>query len=888
MENFVTKGENILEIMKEIAVSAQNELDIKRTNPANSMAQINTMTTDINKMTSYLDQKHTGLNKAKNRPCFMRVVVVDEDGNNPKEFFFSESNYVPTVKGIVLASNKAPIGILMSKDVGEDFEWHNEVYYVREKDIFEPEKINSKWDGRKFSFKNDDDIEKGDSIQKRISEFKNCLEKIDEQDEDIWAFEGNDIETYEDESVGLSIRRSISLRSHPLLDKIQENIYRHPLNKRLSLMGPAGTGKTTTLIRRLAQKLFVRHLNEDEQSVVENDDAYPNDWMMFTPTDLLVAYLKDAANREEVINKSENIKTWKNYSYNLARNILPILSKEKGKSGFLLKEEIQTLSDHFFKNTETFFDDFLLWQETRFIDEIKEALKTIGSYLSKSRNSFVERIHTNNLYSILKDLSAVEDERKNEATSLKKEILDRLSKILRSNQEIKTIDDSKKFLTSLVKFSESFDNDVEDETENDDELLEEEAEQETPKKGNVLSNQEILSKYFFRPLENYSRSIANSKKPSERNMAFKNFFEKQGFSFDDNEIKEIGKLSIVKSAFEKISSPEVKYPRHLPKRYKRFRMQKDFSKYYEQNLPSFKTQSNFISQDEIDILIYSYLYILEEFESKRVPLKDQPATNAYLFQLKKELKYQIYVDEMTDFTPVQIACMFHLTKKPFRSFFACGDFNQRLASNGCSNRKSLSWAVPDMEFVDISVNYRQSKKLHAFAEKLVSVPYETTETDQPDVSEGVNPVWLNSTSDPEIIAEWLYGRIMEIQNQIKILPTIAILVNDEIEISVLEEPLKRMLEEASIRVEACHKGKFTGEENNVRIFSVEHIKGLEFEAVFFINIDKLALRTHQFTKYMYVGATRAATYFGITTTSPSLPKEIKHIEADFRESFITR
>ena len=158
-------------------------------------------------------------------------------------------------------------------------------------------------------------------------------------------------------------------------------------------------------------------------------------------------------------------------------------------------------------------------------------------------------------------MSSVEDERKNEASSLKKEILDRLSKILRSNQEIKTTDDRKKFLISLAKFSESFDNDVEDETENDDELLEEEAEQETPKKG---SNQEILSKYFFRPLENYSRSIANSKKPSERNMAFKNFFEKQGFSFDDNEIKEIGKLSIVKSAFEKISSLEVKYPRHLP------------------------------------------------------------------------------------------------------------------------------------------------------------------------------------------------------------------------------------------------------------------------------------------------------------------------------------
>lgn len=62
---------------------------------------------------------------------------------------------------------------------------------------------------------------------------------------------------------------------------------------------------------------------------------------------------------------------------------------------------------------------------------------------------------------------------------------------------------------------------------------------------------------------------------------------------------------------------------------------------------------------------------------------------------------------------------------------------------------------------------------------------------------------------------------------------------------------------------------------------------LEFEAVFFINIDKLAMKTQQFTKYMYVGATRAATYFGITTTSSDLPNEIKYLETDFRKDFVS-
>lgn len=877
MEKFIITGEAILNAMKEIADSAQFELDNAQANIVNSMAQINTMTTNMSKISSFLSQKNAGLNKAKNRPCFMKVVLSDEEGNK-KEFFFTESNYTPNVKGINLVSNKAPIGVLMSMDVGKSFELNDVVYSVCEKDIFVPCK-KYKWDGLNFSFYDDKNtLKKGSSIQKSILEIKGAPEKRD-GDDDIWNLDADESETYTDDLVGTNIRRRISLRSHPLLDKIQENIYRHPLNKRLALMGPAGTGKTTTLLRRLAQKLFVAHLNEDERDIVGNDEEYPNNWMMFTPTDLLVAYLKDGANKEEVINKSENIKTWKNYSYNLARNILPILSKEKGRSGFLFKD-ISSLSDYFFDNIDSFFGYFLLWQERDFIDEIKEALKTISFCQSKTQNDFIKRIKSDNLYSMLKSLTSSENEIKEEIEELKEKILKKLNEILRSNEKLKTKEDIAQFVASLKKFADDVGRDTEEEPDIYDEANDEDADL---RKESVSFTQEILSKYFYKPLEAYSRSIANSKKPSGRNKSFKIFFENNGYSFDDKVLEEVGKLSLIKSAFVKILSPEVKYPRYLPKRYKRFRMQKDFSKFYN---ASFRVQSNFISQDEIDILIYSYLYLLEDFDSKGLLFKEQ--TNSYLFQLKNELKYQIYVDEMTDFTPVQIACMFHLTKKPFKSFFACGDFNQRLTRRGCSNKRSLSWAIPGMDFVNISVNYRQSKKLHAFAEKLVSDPYETKETERSDVSEGVNPVWLKSASEPKIIAKWLYDRIMEIQTQINILPTIAILVNDEDEISILKDCLEQMLEESNIRVEACREGKFTGEESNVRIFSVEHIKGLEFEAVFFINIDKLSVITEQFKKYLYVGATRAATYFGVTTTSAELPSEIKYIEPDFRESFVPR
>ncbi|HAZ8153761.1 TPA: ATP-binding domain-containing protein [Escherichia coli] len=51
----------------------------------------------------------------------------------------------------------------------------------------------------------------------------------------------------------------------------------------------------------------------------------------------------------------------------------------------------------------------------------------------------------------------------------------------------------------------------------------------------------------------------------------------------------------------------------------------------------------------------------------------------------------------------------------------------------------------------------------------------------------------------------------------------------------------------------------------MRVFDIQHIKGMEFEAVFFVSIDQLAtLHPALFGKYLYVGITRAATYLDVT------------------------
>lgn len=85
------------------------------------------------------------------------------------------------------------------------------------------------------------------------------------------------------------------------------------------------------------------------------------------------------------------------------------------------------------------------------------------------------------------------------------------------------------------------------------------------------------------------------------------------------------------------------------------------------------------------------------------------------------------------------------------------------------------------------------------------------------------------------------------------------------QVTALTKLLNQDLEDYGSKVDACLAGQALGGENNVRVFAVEHIKGLEFEAVFFINVDTLAQRMPElFERFLNVGFTRAATYLGLT------------------------
>ena len=339
---------------------------------------------------------------------------------------------------------------------------------------------------------------------------------------------------------------------------------------------------------------------------------------------------------------------------------------------------------------------------------------------------------------------------------------------------------------------------------------------------------------------------------------------------------------LVQSGARRFVNPVKRYIDGIPKRYRLFRrLRRENNIWYSEN--AFSTKD--LHPLELDIILLAILRAGWDLLIRPNILRniDTPAW----FSLNRILglyNNQILVDEAPDFSPIQLACMAALAHPHIRSFFACGDFNQRLTTWGTRSAEELKWVFPDLDIKEITVSYRQTRQLNELAraiiqvvggmEQRVSLPIHVD-------NEGIAPALLESASELSVNVNWLADRIREIERFVGQLPSTAIFVNSEAQAAPLAAALNTALAEDNIQVVACPQGRVMGHENDIRVFDVQHIKGVEFEAVFFIGIDQLAdLHPELFDNYLYVGTTRAATYLGITCES-TLPHVIEPLRSMF-------
>ena len=879
-------AEEALTQLDSIAAAAKSKLHDGRTLGSDALASINTMTSSsaVQRLDQINQANRDSYSVLEREPAIARVVVADEEGEE-RTYYICRTTPITGFPN--LASYRAPVGRLASLSVGAEFTLPNgDVVEVLERAQLRPAALADGWDSR------DTVVETEHFGPLTIESLRALLTEVvgEEVTEDLLGqlLAEETVKTNIIDGVRRSVITKMGLRDQPVLDQYQDEIFRLPLDKRLLILGPPGTGKTTTLIRRLGQKLDTAFLEEGEQRLVQmvgtaQGVAHANSWLMFTPTELLKQYLKEAFAREGVPASDLRIRTWQDYRRELARNAFGVLRTAAGGGTFVLKDSLPSLSAEALDRPIQWFDDFNAWQRNAYVQELHEAASMLREAKAPEVQSLGERLHSilaqagdGALASTFGSLAAELPKVQTLLASLK-EASDAKIKAALNLQ----LNRNRGFLDELARFIDGLQQaQTTDADEQDDLDADEEEDTTAPRTGRAAA----LNAYM-QAVRAQARATASKRTVSKasRNGKIIEWLADRGLTEADR--AEVGASLLVQTNARRFANPVKRYLDGIPKRYRAFRRERQQARNWYQD-EGFDARE--IHPLELDIVLLVILRAAGDLISRPNVLRDidSPAWSA-LQPILGHYRNQVLVDEATDFSPIQLACMAALAHPRLRSFFACGDFNQRLTTWGARSADEMKWVFADFDIKEITVSYRQSKQLNDLARAMIRAVGGTEQSVSlpPHVdSGGVAPALLEHASDTPIVISWLADRIREIERFVGQLPSTAIFVNAQDDVPAVAEALNTAMAEHNIPVIASD-GRTVGQEGNVRVFDIQHIKGLEFEAVFFVGIDQLAAKHPAlFDKYLYVGTTRAATYLGVTCDGV-LPPAIESLRPHFGQDW---
>jgi hypothetical protein len=359
----------------------------------------------------------------------------------------------------------------------------------------------------------------------------------------------------------------------------------------------------------------------------------------------------------------------------------------------------------------------------------------------------------------------------------------------------------------------------------------------------------------------------------------------------DVELRSLAEHLAVVRELRIVSRPIRLYLDRVPRAYGQFRrrnLSEDASWYLSDASEAVRRQA--LNGLEVDLILLLMLTRASELEERLGGARAAEIESGLHFEAIRSLRgarrAQVLVDEATDFSPVQLRCMLALAHPTTRAFYASGDVLQRVTPWGVRDIEQMRWVTKSLEVNEVTIGYRQTRQLTEFADRLASLagsPRRPVDLPENVDSTGPQPV-LGENLEASGLVEWIARRVLEIQRKVGRFPSIAVLVHQESEVEPLASALGDRLRDDNAAVVSCPQGRVVGADGDVRVFDVQHIKGLEFEAALFARADSLAdVSPDLFDKLLYVGATRAATFLGLACVG-SLPSKL----APLRDLFIDR
>lgn len=685
------------------------------------------------------------------------------------------------------------------------------------------------------------------------------------------------------------IRNQVRLRRNPVLDKNQMAAkFSHMYDgTAVVINGGPGTGKTTTMIQRL--KLLIDRgdledyrLNHEEFKLNDEQLDYisssEDNWIYFSPNDLLKKYLEDNMNYEGLKGTNKRTAVWKDFlkdavrdEYQLAGNDCPFVffNEKKADKSIYIADHCAIIED---------FTQFFIRQvkdkfaKVASIDVSMFEWKILGSIITKECSKIESVCSIEELIKFLIRLEGVD-----KRISVNGKTLPSGSEIVASyNQNLKDLTD--KYIAILKRDEEKY-----------SEIIDYVKSQVKVSQADIDENEDMeeeevdfgdISLKLFNKLKDLIKklSLQISDASTKLTQSQKQLFE----LFKDIIVKEDLTAISHSAYFAKHINPALRafssyMLSPIPQYYKKYR--KSISEAEKSNwdinlldkmLSEYKNSR--LYNQELSLLV-GFINNMAKTLYKVNTEKFSSVNHKYIGAYKTLCRPVIGVDEATDYGLIDYYGIKSFGHYAVCSYTLCGDIMQLMKEGGVSDWYSLNTPIlfENIDIHKLNISYRQSEELLKLADKIFEMEkgYKSKYECYLKGRQTPKPLWIE-TDDVDEKAEWISERVLEIikayDNK---MPTIAVFTNSKESADNLANAIMDIdiLSPAGIEVRVCSDNNLEGDKT-LRIFPIDQVKGMEFEAAFFYDVDEIE-SSSLINKYLYVGLSRASMYLAVTSNGRS-------------------